>query len=198
MSWTVHTESQHETPPVKGSRFLATVAPAGSPEEARAVVSRIAETHPRANHHCWAFLLSDGTARSSDDGEPSGSAGRPILARIEGREATDIVVVVTRWFGGTKLGVGGLVRAYGGCAGVALDAAEPVPVDVRVEVVIRYGYSDTGAVDSVLSEYAAKDGATDYGAEVLRTVLVEPERVDALRLRLSENTSGRARVESTP
>jgi len=192
MSWTVDTTSTLETPPVKGSRFLATVAPATTPEEALAVVASVSTRYPRANHHCWAFLLADGTTRVSDDGEPSNSAGRPILARMEGREATDIVVVVTRWFGGTKLGVGGLVRAYGGCAGAALDAAVPCPVDVRVTVSLRYGYADTGAVEGVLAELGTEDLSTDYGADVTRQVRVDPDVVPTLRTRLVEATAGRA------
>lgn len=195
MAWTVPAPSTHEHDPIKGSRFLATVAPADSPEAARAVVDAVAARHPRANHHCWAFRLSDGTTRSSDDGEPSGSAGRPILARLEGRDAADVVVVVTRWFGGTKLGVGGLVRAYGGCAGAALDAVEPVELEVRVEVRLTYGYADTGSVEGVLVELATEDVHTDYGAEVERRVRVAPDGVAALELRLTEATGGRARLD---
>ncbi len=197
MPWTVDRESSLESPPTKGSRFLATIAPATSAEAALAVVARVAETHPRASHHCWAFRLADGTTRVSDDGEPSGSAGRPILARLEGRDAFDLVVVVTRWFGGTKLGVGGLVRAYGGCAGEALDAATPVSVDTRVEATLRYSYADTGSVERVLSELSAEEVTTEYGAEVVRMVLLEPASVDALRARISEATAGRARVDPT-
>jgi len=195
MPWTVTTRSEFESAPVKGSRFLATVAPAASPAEALAVVTALQQRFPRANHHCWAFLLADGTTRSSDDGEPSGSAGRPILARIEGREAQNVVVVVTRWFGGTKLGVGGLVRAYGGCAGQGLDAATPIPLVVRVTVHLTYSYADTGSVESVLHELDIAESHTEYGASVHRRVELPPETVDRLRHRLTEATAGRAVVQ---
>ena len=195
MPWTVTAQSEFESDPVKGSRFLATVAPATTAAEALVVVATLQQRFPRANHHCWAFALADGTSRSSDDGEPSGSAGRPILARIEGREAQNVVVVVTRWFGGTKLGVGGLVRAYGGCAGQGLDAAEPVELVVRVPVDLTYSYADTGAVESVLNELGIEDAHTEYGAMVQRRVELPPEQVDGLRHRLTEATAGRTVIE---
>lgn len=195
MPWTVATESTLETPPVKGSRFMATVAPASEMDAALAVVDSVRIRHPRANHHCWAALLANGTSRCSDDGEPGGSAGRPILARIGGREATDVVVVVTRWFGGTKLGVGGLVRAYGGCAGAALDAAVPVEVDRRVTATLHFGYGDTGAVERVMAELNAEEVATDYAAMVVRRVRIAPERRAELGRLLGEATAGRARFE---
>ena len=92
-----------------------------------------------ARHHCWAFLLHEGErSRSSDDGEPGGSAGRPILAQLVGHELSDLMVVVTRYFGGTKLGVGGLIRAYGGCAGKGLDQAARVEV-VETEDLVEAG-----------------------------------------------------------
>ena len=195
MPWTVIDRSEFEPPPVKGSRFLATVAPATTPAEALAVVEALQQRFPRAHHHCWAFVLADGVSRCSDDGEPSGSAGRPILARIEGREAQNIVVVVTRWFGGTKLGVGGLVRAYGGSAGQGLDSAEPVEMVVHVTVDLTYSYADTGAVDSVLNELGIEDSHTEYGAMVRRRVALPPEHVDRLRHRLTEATAGRVAIE---
>lgn len=197
MDWTVATESSFESPPVKGSRFVATVAPARSPDEAMAVVATLRQRFPRANHHCWAFALADGTTRCNDDGEPSGSAGRPILARIEGRLARDVVVVVTRWFGGTKLGVGGLVRAYGGCAGEGLDRAEPVVFEVRISVRLVYGYGDTGSVESVLSELGIDESSSEYGAAVRRTIRIDPEAVPRLTQQLSDATAGRVRVEPT-
>ncbi len=195
MPWTVADRSEFEPPPVKGSRFLATVAPATTAAEALAVVESLQQQCPRANHHCWAFVLADGSRRCSDDGEPSGSAGRPILARIEGREAQNIVVVVTRWFGGTKLGVGGLVRAYGGCAGQGLDAAEPVELVVLVSVGLTYCYADTGAVESVLHELGIEESHAEYGASVQRRVALPPEQVDRLRHRLIEATAGRAAID---
>ena len=113
---------RHEGDPIKGSRFIVDVSPAGDEDEARQVLTQVRADFPDASHHCWAWRIADPAIdRVNDDGEPSGSAGRPILAQLTGRDPVDTAVIVTRYFGGTKLGVGGLVRAYGGAAGAALD-----------------------------------------------------------------------------
>lgn len=108
---------------VQRSRFLATVAPVEDEAAADAVVADRRRTHHDASHHCTAMVLGlDGQRqRSNDDGEPAGTAGAPMLAVLRGAELTDVVAVVTRWFGGTLLGAGGLVRAYGGAVTAALD-----------------------------------------------------------------------------
>jgi uncharacterized YigZ family protein len=110
---------------VKRSRFLGRVAPVATEDEARAVVDAARKEHWDARHHCSAFVLGpDGAVqRSSDDGEPSGTAGAPMLEVLRGRGLSDVVVVVTRWFGGTLLGAGGLVRAYSDATRAALDDA---------------------------------------------------------------------------
>ena len=110
---------------VKRSRFLGHVVPVTTEDEARAVVEAARKEHWDARHHCSAFVLGpDGALqRSSDDGEPSGTAGAPMLEVLRGRGLTDVVAVVTRWFGGTLLGAGGLVRAYSDATRAALDAA---------------------------------------------------------------------------
>lgn len=110
---------------VKRSRFLARVAPVRTEDEARAVVEAARREHGDARHHCSTLVLGpDGAVqRSSDDGEPSGTAGAPMLEVLRGRALSDVVVVVTRWFGGTLLGAGGLVRAYGDAARAGLDAS---------------------------------------------------------------------------
>ena len=101
---------------VKHSRFLAQAAPVATPDDALAFLREIAV--PDATHNCWAYRIG-GEYRSSDDGEPAGTAGRPILAAIDGQGFDRVMVVVTRWYGGIKLGAGGLVRAYGGAAAAA-------------------------------------------------------------------------------
>ena len=114
---------------VNKSKFIARVYPIESTEAALDHVAENQKSDPKASHWCWAFS-HNGVTRSSDDGEPSGTAGRPILSAIEGEELDSVAVVVTRYYGGTKLGTGGLVRAYGGSAREALRACERV---VRVE-----------------------------------------------------------------
>jgi uncharacterized YigZ family protein len=114
---------------VSKSKFIARCYPIVSPAQAQHYLYENQKSDPKASHHCWAFSL-DGVTRSSDDGEPSGTAGRPILAAIESQELDNIAVIVTRYYGGTKLGTGGLARAYGGSAKDALRECERV---VRVE-----------------------------------------------------------------
>ncbi|GAA1964816.1 hypothetical protein GCM10009817_00720 [Terrabacter lapilli] len=118
---------------VRRSRFICDVAPASSEEAARAFVEQVRSTSRDARHHCTAYVLgADGaTLRSNDDGEPSGTAGAPMLDVLRGRGLTDVVAVVTRWFGGTLLGTGGLIRAYGDAVSLALDGATVVARELR-------------------------------------------------------------------
>lgn len=138
---------------VKHSRFLALAAPAESPEEALAFLAEVATAD--ATHNCWAYRIG-GLYRSSDDGEPAGTAGRPILAAIDGQGFDQVVVVVTRWYGGTKLGAGGLVRAYGGCAAECLRTAERRPLVELRELQLSYPFEHTGAVHAALAQHGAE------------------------------------------
>jgi putative IMPACT (imprinted ancient) family translation regulator len=131
--------------------------------------------------------------RANDDGEPSGSAGRPILAQIEGHELTQCVVVVTRYFGGTKLGVGGLMRAYGGAAGQALDRAA-IATKIITEVVhMAYPYDCSGPVEGVLHGHELALENPVYGAEVSGSVRVPRNQVAEFQRELMERTAGRLR-----
>jgi uncharacterized YigZ family protein len=197
-SWTVATELRHEIEPIKGSRFLTTVAPAASREEALAFVARVREEFRDATHNCWAWRTGarGESFQSSDDGEPSGSAGRPILAQLEGHGVTNAAVVVTRWFGGTKLGVGGLVRAYGGAAGKTLDRAELVPLVVLRRVEVAYPYECSGAVDALLAARGLAPVESDYGASVRLVLEVPEEELDAFLRELSDRTAGRAEAST--
>ena len=190
----VQTTSEFTADPIKGSRFVATVAPASTESEAKAVISELRERWPQATHHCWAWRLGDGQERSSDDGEPGGSAGRPILAQIVGHEVVDVVVVVSRWYGGTKLGVGGLIRAYGGTAGKALDRAPIEEVEECVVVRIVHGYGDTAPVAAVLAAHRIEPRDADFGVDVTLELAVPVDQRDELVRGIVDRTSGRARV----
>jgi uncharacterized YigZ family protein len=125
---TVATASRHEGEQIKGSRFIVDIVSVAAESDARDALSAIAAEFADASHHCWAWrMATPSIERASDDGEPSGSAGRPILAQLAGRDLVDTAAIVTRYFGGTKLGVGGLVRAYGGAVGEALDTLRLLP-----------------------------------------------------------------------
>lgn len=182
---------------VKHSRFLAQAAPATSPQAALAFLAQVAD--PDATHNCWAYRIG-AEYRSSDDGEPAGTAGRPILAAIEGQGYDQVMVVVTRWYGGIKLGAGGLVRAYGGAAAECLRTAERrLLVEMRE---LRFGcaFDDLGSVHAALPAFAAEKLAEDFdeSGAVLRIGL-PADRVDALKTHLRDATRNRVRfAESDP
>lgn len=178
---------------IKGSTFLAVAAPAADEAAARAVLAEAEREHFAATHNCSAWRLRGGVWRANDAGEPSGSAGAPILAAMDGMGLVDCVAIVTRYFGGTKLGVGGLIRAYGELAALALEAAPRRRGIPAVRALIRYPYEHTSAVMRVLERVDAVDvehGYTEGGREGTVTLSLprslEPEMKDLLR----EQTAG--------
>lgn len=147
---------------VRNSRFLTRIEPVGSVDDAEAVIAGIRRRAWDANHNCTAMvtgLLGD-QARSSDDGEPSGTAGIPMLEVLRRRELTDIVAVVTRYFGGVKLGAGGLVRAYSSAVSEALGHARLLRRTALTQVAIDVPHGDAGRYDHLLREWASSHGAT--------------------------------------
>jgi uncharacterized YigZ family protein len=180
---------------IKQSRFLARAVPMDSAEAARAALASLSE--PDATHNCWAWRVG-GQYRVSDDGEPAGTAGRPILAAIDGQRCDHVLVVVTRWYGGIKLGAGGLVRAYGGAAAECLRRADKRPLIVFSEFEIACAFADLGAVHAALNAGCAVKNEERFGAEgaVLR-VHLSADRVDDLKTRLRDATRDRVRL-TTP
>lgn len=195
---TVASPFEYEPERIKNSRFLAVLAPVSSAAEAEAFLEAQRALHSGANHTCYAWRLGlDGDQhRSSDDGEPSGSAGRPILAQIEGHELTNIVAAVTRWFGGTKLGVGGLMRAYGGAAGQAMDRAPIVEREITTDLELRFPYDCTAVVQACLHAAELEPIDSDYGSEVRLVLRVPVAQAGALRAELTERTAGRIQLGS--
>lgn len=147
---------------VKKSRFIARIEPVSSVTEADAVIGGIRKRFWDARHNCSAMVtgvLGD-QARSSDDGEPSGTAGVPMLEVLRRRELTDVVAVVTRYFGGVKLGAGGLVRAYSTAVSEALDLAATVRRESLAQASIDVAHADAGRYDNLLRDWAGHHGAT--------------------------------------
>jgi uncharacterized YigZ family protein len=175
---------------VKRSRFLATIARVATEDEARAVVERMRKQHWDARHHCSAFVLGPeaSVARSSDDGEPAGTAGAPMLEVLRGREVSDVVAVVTRWFGGVLLGAGGLVRAYGDAVRAGLDAAGVVDRRLLGEHEVVLGHAEAGRVESDLRARGVEVLDALYAAEVTLRLGVTDE--PALAALLAEVTGG--------
>lgn len=194
---TIRTHVRTHIDPIKGSRFIATAAPSASEDDARAVLAEVADEMPDASHHCWAWrIASPRIERAGDDGEPGGSAGRPILAQITGRELVNVAVIVSRWFGGTKLGVGGLVRAYGAAASHALDAATIVSWEPKLAVELRYDYGDVDTVQRILRAHGASDVSLDYATEVQHRVEIASTALAMISDEVADATSGRVRVEA--
>jgi uncharacterized YigZ family protein len=196
---TVDAAVHHETERIKGSRFLADVFPAATQQEVAEVLEGIQRQQPKASHHCYAYRLgAEGSNfRVQDHGEPTGSAGRPILQQIDALELTDLGVVVTRYFGGTKLGVGGLMRAYGGAAAAALQQARIVVRTLHRQLQLHYPYDCERLVQTVLSAYQLRSNGAEYSTEVRLQVAVPLKIVEELSLALRDRTAGRIRVEES-
>jgi len=194
---TVAAPARAEPPKTKGSRFIGAAFPAGSAEEALDHVASVRQREHAARHHGWAYRLGpDAPApRSSDDGEPSGSTGPPILREIEGRGLFRTVVVVTRYYGGTKLGVGGLARAYAEAAGLALDAARVRTVTLRVPVRLGFAFDDTAPAMRLLDQFDAEVAGQAYSPAGTELVLrVRRSEAEALKAAFIEATAGRGAV----
>lgn len=184
---------------VTRSRFLTTVAPVEDVADADRVIAAVRKRHWDARHHCTAMVtgvLGD-QARSSDDGEPSGTAGVPMLEVLRRRELTDLVVVVTRWFGGVKLGAGGLVRAYSTSVSEALDRAELVERRTLTRAVVSVPHVDAGRIDNVLRDWVrhhdAVLGGTTYGAAAAFELWVPATGHERLRTDLAAASAGSLR-----
>jgi len=185
---------------VDGSRFLAEAFRVTNRAAAQSRVRAIREREPGASHHCSAFRVGvDGdTFHYDDDGEPSGTAGRPILQQIDGRGLTNTLVVVTRTFGGTKLGTGGLARAYGGAARDVLDRAGTTEKVIRVPVRIRYRYDDTTPAEQVLRRFDVQEQEADYTDVTEKVVAVRKTHVSAFRQAFVNGLGGRGEIDLDP
>jgi uncharacterized YigZ family protein len=171
----------------KGSVFLAVIGPAADEAAAKALLAGLEKEFPGATHHCWAWRLGvPSRERSADAGEPAGTAGVPILQVLRGAGLSDVMAVVARWFGGTKLGKGGLARAY---AAAAREALRGLPVLQKVptaRLAVEIPYEKVGAVKRLLRPPEIELEAEEYGAAARLVLAVHEEREKALREALAE------------
>ena len=175
------------------SVFIGQAMPVSTEKEALAFIESVRKRYPDARHHVYAYVLRENSImRFTDDREPQGTAGMPVLDIIRKRGCTDTVIVVTRYFGGTLLGTGGLVHAYTSAALGALEAAEIIRYDVYAKVSIKVNYSDYGKISASLSELGFRTEDTIYDADVSIIGSIIKGRVDELEDNLTEITSGRA------
>ncbi|MAP63806.1 MAG: YigZ family protein [Microbacterium sp.] len=178
------------------SRFIARVEPVGSLADAEAVIAAARRRWWDARHHCSAMVLGlqADTARSSDDGEPSGTAGVPMLEVLRRRGLTDVVAVVSRYFGGVKLGAGGLVRAYSTAVSQALDGTRVLHRRALVQASVDVSHAESGRFDNLLREWAQRSGAvlgeTAYGADARLEVWTPPDLVASLRETVAAASGG--------
>ncbi len=180
---------------VKRSVFIAHAFPVKSDEEAREYLQKIKREYSDAKHNCYAYVIKDGNfSRYSDDGEPGGTAGLPIMNVIKGRGVTNAVVVVTRYFGGILLGTGGLVRAYTDSASAAVEAARPALFSLYDIIFVRASYSDYQKLSYEIARAGALTDDVKFEGDVKLTLSVKREASAAFSSRISEITAGRAEI----
>ncbi|GLC69687.1 hypothetical protein PLESTF_000864800 [Pleodorina starrii] len=191
--WTLQGYVLYESE-VKKSKFVVHAWPVSSSSEALSLIRSASD--PSASHNCFAYRIGP-EFRSSDDGEPGGTAGRPIQAALDGEGLDRVAVLVTRYFGGIKLGAGGLVRAYGGAAKECLRLAPRVFAKAQSEVVVEVTYDELGTAYSCLDMYGCTRLAEEYGSSGTVTIraMVDADKLESLRAAVADGTGGRRRVE---
>ena len=183
---------------VKGSKFIVKAAPVAEKEEAEKYIATISTRFKNATHNCFAYktgIADQALFRFSDDGEPSGTAGRPILQAIETKDLTNMALVVTRYFGGTKLGTGGLIRAYNSAALEALNKAKIVAKYPQIILRLKFPYEYTNAAQHLINKFGGNILATQFDEQtVYRVQLKTSDEID-FRKELQNATSGKIIVE---
>ena len=174
----------------KRSRFIGHLLPVKTEEQAREFIGQMKKKYYDARHNCWCYLIGDSVVRYSDDGEPQGTAGQPMLNVFQREEVTNVVCVVTRYFGGILLGAGGLVRAYTQSAKDALDAAGISVVRRWTQVTLTVPYSLFERVKLEAESLGGVLGEPEYAAEVTMPVLLPEEKVKSFTQRITEITAG--------
>ena len=179
---------------IQRSKFITHTKHVESEDEARSYIQEQKRAYFDARHNCSAYVLGPDSAKqkSNDDGEPGGTAGNPILEAIKKQGLTDIVVVVTRYFGGIKLGAGGLIRAYSHSAALGLDAAEIVTMTPLAVVHVKLGYDLLANVENFLRKNDIRTGEKAYAEDVTVDILLDEGEKEATLAALTDLTSGRA------
>jgi len=168
---------------IKKSRFICSLARISNENEAQSFIATITKQEHKANHHCFAYQLgpNDQIQRESDDGEPSGTAGVPILQSLQLLEVHDVVAVVTRYFGGIKLGAGGLIRAYSNSTSDAVHAAGLVTIIEQATLNLKIAYADHDALIYFLKKNDLHVADEQYGVDVLVSIFVDQDKVEAVQ-----------------
>ncbi|MFB7917308.1 YigZ family protein [Streptomyces sp. NPDC056061] len=193
---TVARAGVHETE-INRSRFICALAPAATEQEAQDFVARVRAEHPTATHNCFAYVIGADASvqRASDDGEPGGTAGVPMLQMLTRREMRYVVAVVTRYYGGVKLGAGGLIRAYGGVVGEALDALGTLTRQRFRLATITVGHQRAGKLENDLRATGRTVREVRYADAVVIEIGLPDAGVESFRGWLADATAGEARLE---
>lgn len=193
---TVARAGVHESE-INRSRFICALAPAATEEEAQEFIARVRKEHPTATHNCYAYVIGADASvqKASDDGEPGGTAGVPMLQMLTRREVCYAVAVVTRYYGGVKLGAGGLIRAYGGVVGEALDALGTRTRRRFRLATVTVGHQRAGRLENELRATGRTVREVRYAADVTIEIALPDADVEAFRRWLADATAGEARVE---
>lgn len=179
----------------KKSEFIGYISPVATNEEAVEFIEKIRSMHRKATHNVYAYILREGNiTRYSDDGEPQGTAGVPVLDVLRKEGLTDVCCVVTRYFGGILLGGGGLVRAYSHSAKIAVDAAERMIMCSCYPIKITVDYDLYGKINNILPDFEIKLADTEFGSDVTLSVLVKKDFADKFRDKIIDITNGRAKI----
>lgn len=181
----------------KRSEFIGYLSPVLTNDEAVAFINSVKAGHRKARHHVYAYILRDSnTSRYSDDGEPQGTAGVPVLEVLQKRGLTDVCCVVVRYFGGILLGGGGLVRAYSHSASITCDAAQIRHMCESTPLTLQMDYTLYGKVTNILPKYGVLERNSDFGTDVLLELTVRNEVLQALQDELTEVSAGRIGMEA--
>ncbi len=179
----------------KRSEFIGHISPVSTNDEAANFINTVKSEHRKAKHNVYAYILKhDNISRYSDDGEPQGTAGMPVLEVLKKRCLTDVCIVVTRYFGGILLGGGGLVRAYSHAASIACDAAKIMNMCLCRRIRITADYAMYGKISYILPEYETMTVNSDFGTNITLEILVLSEKLDGLKAKLIEITNGTVNI----
>lgn len=172
----------------KGSKFIGFAFPVHDETKLKNALEKIKTEHPKATHHCYAFRLgmNGENYRANDDGEPSGSAGLPIYNQLLAHEITNVLVIVVRYYGGTKLGVSGLVKAYKESAKLSLDEAEIITKELETEIEIQFQFNQQNTIFTLLSKFDAKVLNFDADENCILTASLKTAQKENISEKLSE------------
>jgi len=172
----------------KGSKFIGFAFPVNNDNELKNALEKVRAEHPKATHHCYAFRmgLNGENYRANDDGEPSGSAGLPIYNQLLANEITNVLVISVRYYGGTKLGVSGLVKAYKECAKMTLDEAEIITRELETEIEIQFQFNQQNVIFTLLSKFDAKVINFDANENCILTASLKTAQKEKISEKLSE------------